>query len=705
MTEDAAQTGLRNESVPAVGRTIGIAIAAMILIAAVLMVLQPVSSPDVWHHIKAGWLVEQKGGPARADVFSCTAQGKRWIQYEWLAQFGIYRIHDLGGVTGLMIFKVVGAAVAAMFLMLAARAWGAGWMETAVAVMLALCAASARFFARPEIFTFVIFAAWVLVTAKIRQGRHNLFFVPALLIVPWVNMHGAWIAGLAFLGLICGGETLAFWCKLKQALPKRTILFLWLALGLAFLLTLANPFGVFIWEVPFKLAVSPEVKAKILEWRAPGIKDWLDPRHAGAWIFLLALVMAPRKVRIGDGLVVLVFGVMALTARRHLSLTMLLTAPIFARQLGLVWGRPVLQKRLRSKALPSLLRLAAATIICAMVVFVALGGFQLPRAGVGLNTRYSPLGAARFLEKHELDGNLFNSYEIGNYLLFKRYPKNRVFIDGRVDMYGSGVIDLYDRVRQAKEGWRKLLAHYDIEVAVFGTTRNTDEKLMAAMHRSLDWALVYWDDTSAVYVQSTGAKKDFLARAYQYAVTPVNISYDLLSSSSGLKRAERDYRHKLEEGRDCVLALRGLAECLRMRGQFQRAADLLRKVVDLGPAYAAAKYNLAACLIQTGDLDEAERLLQQVLRSGMHQAEACRALGAIHNRRNNPRLALRYIKQSLRHEPGSWRSYLNLSILYEKTGDIPNAVAACKQAARLAPDEPDVRTRLDYLNGKLRTRQ
>ena len=666
MTEECAKTELADERPAVEGRTVGVAMAAVVVVSGFLMALQPIQTPDVWHHVKAGWLVWENGGPVRADVFSCTAQGKRWIQYEWLAQFLMYGIYELGGVTGLILFRAAGVAVVAFFLALAARRWGAGWTATAFGVMLALCAASGRFFARPEIFTWVIFAAWLFVIAEIRRGRHRLFFVPALLMVPWVNMHGAWIAGLAFLGLTCAGETLAFLLKLKHAPPKRTLQFLWIALGLASLLTFANPYGPSIWEVPMNLARSADVTKNIIEWQVPGVTHWLDARHAGAWLFLLALLMAPHKVRIGDALVVMLFGWMSFTAARHLSLAMLVTAPIFAKQLELVWGQATPVPRFRKSVWRAVLRVGVTVMICAVTVLLALGGFRLPRAGLGMNTKYYPIRATRFLEDNGLEGNLFNSYTFGNYLLFKRYPRNHVFIDGRVDMYGAEIIRLYDRVRLAKEGWQDVLAKHTIEIAVFQTSRDTDKTLTAAMHRSRDWALVYWDDNSAVYVKQTAAKKNFLDRTYQYEVRPAGLAKDLMESPEGLKRAERDYRHKLREDPECVLALWGLS----------------------------------GCLVRSGDLDEAEAVFRKMLRIGQYRAQAYHGLAFIYDMRDNPEQALEYARLVIRHGRPSWRDYLNLSVLYEKVGDVESAIDAMENVLRLLPNDPDTRKRLEALRRK-----
>ena len=100
--------GSLSDSPPASTR---IAIVVVVALCAFAMALKPVRSPDVWHHIKSGWFVVQNRGPATVDVFSCTAQGKPWIQYEWLAQLAIYGVYQAGGATGLVLFQAAAAAL------------------------------------------------------------------------------------------------------------------------------------------------------------------------------------------------------------------------------------------------------------------------------------------------------------------------------------------------------------------------------------------------------------------------------------------------------------------------------------------------------------------------------------------------------------------------------------------------------------------
>lgn len=47
-----------------------------------------------------------------------------------------------------------------------------------------------------------------------------------------------------------------------------------------------------------------------------------------------------------------------------------------------------------------------------------------------------PVETVRYLQQHANTGRMFNYSDWGGYLIFKLAPTRRVFIDGRLDIYG-----------------------------------------------------------------------------------------------------------------------------------------------------------------------------------------------------------------------------------------------------------------------------
>lgn len=697
-TDDKTQSrSLRTPHSAIRNRFVATAIVLLVVLTAIVTAFQPIRSPDVWHHVASGRLVAENGGPARADVFSHTAQGKPWIQYEWLAQFVIYSAWRVGKIPGLMLLRLASVAGVAALLILTIRARNASWPALGIAAALAFCCMSARCFTRPELFTWLLFAGMMLAIEKLRQGRLWLVFVPALLIVPWVNMHGAWVAGLAWFGLTCGGETLALLLKRKSALPLRTLKFLWLGLGLAFLATLVNPFGWHIWEVPFALSSSSEVTRHIAEWQRPGLDFWLKPRNVGAWAAVLVLLLAARGPRISDWLIVAFFGVLSLTAVRHLSLAMLATCPIIALQLSRLWKTLRVPSASRKLFARPVMQVAAICLLCVVLTATALGGSSLRRAGWGIQQNKYPIKAAQFLQKKRLHGNLFNYYDFGNLLLFELFPKNLVFIDGRIDMYGSEAAHLYLQILLTKPGWEKALDEHKVDICVLKTVGDISKNLLAALHKSPAWALVFWDDISAVYVKRTQARKQFLDENYIYTIRPDEVDDELMQTPRGSALAKRDYARKAKEDPACLLALKGLADAEALAGNTDRAIELMRTALKIAPDSADLHYNLGAILLETGRLDKAEVQFRQVVASGQFQDKAWKSLGAIRFRQGQIAEAITCMKKALRHQPTDWQIWWNLSLLYERNGNIPLAIDTAERVLALEPKHTQARERIAAL--------
>jgi hypothetical protein len=71
-----------------------------------------------------------------------------------------------------------------------------------------------------------------------------------------------------------------------------------------------------------------------------------------------------------------------------------------------------------------------------------------------------------FIEKHAavtVKGRLFTSDEWADYLIFKFYPDQRVFLDGRSDFYGQRIGDDYVHLINARHDWRKIMARWNLD--------------------------------------------------------------------------------------------------------------------------------------------------------------------------------------------------------------------------------------------------
>ncbi len=186
-----------------------IALVVIVALCAFLMALKPVRSPDVWHHVKSGWFVVQNRGPASGGRLQLHGAGQAVDPVRVAGA-----AHHLWGLTGRRRDRAGavsgrgggarGAAADGGDPRSAARGRvgggprdGAGALRGLASILLAARGVHVDPLRR--------LARWrsrksVPGAARISRFRRSSWS-------PWVNMHGAWPAGLAWLGLICAGET------------------------------------------------------------------------------------------------------------------------------------------------------------------------------------------------------------------------------------------------------------------------------------------------------------------------------------------------------------------------------------------------------------------------------------------------------------------------------------------------------------------
>lgn len=76
---------------------------------------------------------------------------------------------------------------------------------------------------------------------------------------------------------------------------------------------------------------------------------------------------------------------------------------------------------------------------------------------------FFPLLNAKKIQKEE--GNIFNEYKWGGYLIFNCYPRKKVFIDGRAEVYKrKGTLDDCLAIVNAQGDWLSLIKKYKISL-------------------------------------------------------------------------------------------------------------------------------------------------------------------------------------------------------------------------------------------------
>lgn len=454
---------------------------------------------DFWWHLKTGELIATTGVIPTSDPFSYTVPGRPWIAHEWLWELAIYWIDRWGGyvLAALLSAAIVTLAYGILYRLL--RRLGANEFVAAALVLWASMLGMPGAGVRPRELTLLFLAFFVSRLFLYREGRsRHLWSLPPLMLF-WVNVHGLFILGLGLLGLFAL-DGVAGWLLAREKAPRHLLAVCLAATAAA----CVNPRGPAILRYPmdYYLQGHNPSFAQVTEFQSP---DFHQPLYLAfaASILLLAVLPRPLGRRTAlEAVLVAVFTVEALVSVRQIAAYVLVIPPILVLRLV---DRFNIARELPPPSLP---RLLAALNWLLLVGFVAAGAAYASQPAVQSRlqlgqepiTSSFPVAGAQFIEDAGLPDPVFNEQTWGGYLIYRWYPRRRVFIDGRVDMYGETVARDYLDVVSLRPDWRDVLDRYGVRTILI----EKDSPLSMLLLASGEWKGVFQGDVEDAFVREDG---------------------------------------------------------------------------------------------------------------------------------------------------------------------------------------------------------
>ncbi len=448
--------------------------------------------PDTWWHVAVGQsILALRALPVR-DVYSFTAHGSPWIAYEWLGEVVMAVGARAGGLEGMesLLFALSGILILLL--------WAFAYLHcrnvkaASIACVLLLPLAGVVFSLRPQLLGYVFLLLTLIVLEKYRQGSRKILWVLPPLFVLWVNTHGSFVLGLFVIALYLASGLWGFeygpvetvqWTKRQR-----------IELELVFLLSLValtvTPYGTKLAAYPLEMALlQPLNIANIAEWQPLSFKLAIAKFLLG---LLLAFLVTQWVVRMKWKLRDLALFLSALVATcLHLRFTFFLvaaTAPVLAKLAG----------RWMDGYQPQKDRYALNAFLLAALVTVVVTTFPSRRKLDQLVAENYPAGAVRYLQIHPPVPHLLNEFGWGGYLIWKLGPKQKVFIDGRTDLYEyAGIFSDYLHLERLAPDTPFILRKYRVGACLI----RPDVPLATFLAASKRWQRVYQDGVAVLYVK------------------------------------------------------------------------------------------------------------------------------------------------------------------------------------------------------------
>jgi hypothetical protein len=326
-----------------------------------------------------------------------------------------------------------------------------------------------------------------------------------------VNLHAGWVLLFLFGGAVIVGEAIDR--LLRRNIDPGPLSWTelgWLALMLAAsgVALVANPNGVAIYGYPGYTVGIGALSDFVGEWQSASLSNLFGWMLLGFVVLgaLPTLVLAQRRIRSSDALMLVGVITMSVIAVRFLLITgpigaaivaVYLSPALAATSAGSRWST-VLQRLDRSA------QGITAAVSIGLVAVLVLGGLSLafaramPASQEAEIAREFPAGAVEWMRAHDVGSRGFNLYEWGGYLGLT-LPGEPIFIDGRADVFGDQVIRDYVSIIGLAQP-QAMLDRYGVDHVI---TR-PDDALARWLDSSHAWVRRYADNRSGIWVRASG---------------------------------------------------------------------------------------------------------------------------------------------------------------------------------------------------------
>ncbi len=472
---------------------------AILLLCIFFMASREIVDPDFWWHLRTGqYIVETRSIP-RQDVFSYTLPEQPWITHEWLTEVLIFGIYSISGQEGLIL--AFAAIITAAFALLYLRCPGRPYLAAFV-VILAAVTSAITWGVRPQMLSLLMCAVFLYILYAFRAGRRKYIWLMPPLMALWANLHGSFLLGLVLASVYVVGATISNLLASddEQKVAWSDIRRLVIATLLTALAALVNPNGIQLLVYPFGTLGSPAMQAYIMEWFSPDFHQiQFQPLALLILLIVVALGLSRRSPSATEFLFLVGFGYASLRSARHIPYFALVVTPILAAQLLHGWKGSRWSARFAAGTAP---RGTTYLLLNWLLLALVISGGAVK---VGMTLRGNeeaqkealPVNAVDFIEEQGITGSMYNLYHWGGYLIWRLYPDQKVFIDGRADVYGEAFIDQYLQVYQLREGWEEPLNAYGVDVVII----DRGSSLSTVLNARPEWERRYADEKAAIFVR------------------------------------------------------------------------------------------------------------------------------------------------------------------------------------------------------------
>lgn len=552
---------------------------AALLAALFIWTLAPLQDYDFWFYLTvARYTLEGNGIPWSESFLGTTSvlSFGRYADHAWLSSFFFYGFYLLGGTWGLVLCKSTLLCSITAISYINCRLMGAAPWFAGLWVALGLWTVRSRFLLRSYHFSDLGLAmiVYFLIRYQHRPGARLVALGTTFCL--WSNLHQ---------GVIAGWVLIFLWALLGGTSPKEGFK----SLVVVILASLLRPHGHMFPAFIYDHFVNQAAVGGVLEWGP--LSPWQLAENIGPFL-VVAAVLVLVHFRTGQQramphpwfylVISLVFLFMAIRSQRAVAELLPVAFPLlipFFPQLR--WSK---------------LRFAGGLILIASLML-----YTSPLRSWESMDRLYPRYPTRLQQiASTLPGQLYNSYEYGNYLTFQKF---RPFIHGMTALFEEELVLDFQAVLNSSERREAILEKFEVQTVLvhFPEEGGATEGLLNYLYAHPDWKMVAWDDSGFVFTRGPAGEGLVAVKPWLS---------DMRWNDRGAARAELEHLvQQLPSAQAHVLLSQLASEDL----DWPRVIEHTQAAVELVPQAAQAWQAQAFAAFQLGDLATALEASEQAV--------------------------------------------------------------------------------------------
>lgn len=519
---------------------------------------------DLWWHLKQGQIIYETRSIPQKDDFSYTletpegigavmnhetfwdfsSKNTQWywhtsIKRNWLSQLILYIGYVMGGFVGIGILKSLVFVSAYLVLYLTMLRRGADNLISLFVLCLIAFIGADFNFTRSQIFSFLLFPCVLYTLYDFQKGGRSIFFLPVFMLL-WANLHGGFILGDFVIISLCFAELLKYifrykpWLSALTALSKNRLIILFTLSLFSIIASLINPnsYKPFL----FPLMQEQSIFSTIEEYHRPMLYEY----HAYWFMLILVTIFIIISVKkrffdLADLFIIALVTIPSLRSIRYIIFFALGSGVFLSYSLTCT---SVSLKELRllqilSRNAHRLKSLSLQLLVLIFIGILARNTISGQVLNFDIGEKRYPSGAVSFIKKNKPEGNMFNPYNWGGYLVWHLYPHYKVFIYGRTlnetaFLHCKQIFTASKGKDPANPLWERLLDAYDVNFIVTSAVSSSGNlfQLVDKLYANDDWKLVYADGKSMIFLKNISDNESII---HQYELSKDKIDEEIIT--------------------------------------------------------------------------------------------------------------------------------------------------------------------------------